>query len=153
MGVRRSPPPALPFDTLPESSSPSSQGRRVKKTPDISQPDLLEWQPPVTHLTAEDVGAIMLEAVAFRPLAGETFLYALMDFAQGQAIFKDGLSLADRLVFLEGPQAVLALADIPPEQEIGILRVRRRLIQSWLEVAQQGHGPCYVLVAKDPSHS
>ena len=153
MGVRRSPPPALPFDTLPERSSPSSQVRRVKKTPDIPQPDLLDWQPPVTHLTAEDVGAAMLEAVAFRPPAGETFLYALMDFAQGQAIFKDGLSLADRLVFLEGPQAVLALADIPPEQEICILRVRRRLIQSWLEVAHEGNGPCYVLVVKDPSRS
>jgi len=47
----------------------------------------------------------------------------------------------------------LALADIPPDQEIGILRVRRRLIQSWLEVAQQGPGPCYVLVAKDPFRS
>ncbi|OAJ67245.1 hypothetical protein [Gluconobacter cerinus] len=121
MGVRRSPPPALPFDTLPERSSPSSQVRRARKTPHISQPDLLDWQPPVTHLTAEDVGAVMLDAVAFRPPAGETFLYALIGRAEGQAILEGGLSLADRL------------------------------IQFWLEVAHEGHGPCYVLVAKDPS--
>lgn len=151
MGVRRSPPPALPFDTLPERSSPSPQVRRARKTPHISQPDLWDWQPPVTHLTAEDVGAVMLDAETFRPPAGETFLYALISRAEGQAIFDGGLPLADRLIFLEGSLAALALADVPPEQDIGILRVRRRLIQSWLEVAHEGHGPCYVLVAKDPS--
>ena len=153
MGVRRSPPPALPFVDLPQqraAKSFSSRGNR-KLSPESFQPDLLDWQPPPTHLSAQETDAHILEAVGFRPASGEAFLYALLDLSYAQTLMELGLSLEDQLVFFEGKDAVNELAELPPEQEIGILRVRRRLIQAWLEIHRDGGKAYYVLAAKQLS--
>ncbi|KXV32995.1 hypothetical protein AD940_13655 [Gluconobacter thailandicus] len=153
MGARRSSPPALPFEDLPHRrvtrTSPSREARTP--SPTHSQPDLLDWQPPQTHLSAEDIDAQVLEAVGFRPASGGAFLYAVLDLAYARIIVEHGLPFEDRLVFLEAKAAVNVLAELPPEQETGILRVRRRLIQFWLETHRDGDKSCYVLVAKQPS--
>jgi len=153
MGARRSPPPALPFDDLPQQRALKASSTRGGRTlsPENSQPDLLDWQPPQTHLSAEESDAQILEAVGFRPPSGEAFLYAVLDLGYARTILERGLPLEDRLVFLEAKATVNALSELPPEQETGILRVRRRLIQSWLETHRDGDKSCYVLVAKQPS--
>lgn len=153
MGVRRSPPPALPFTDLPQQRAAKSLSYRRNRTlsPESFQPDLLDWQPPQTHLSARETDAHILEAVGFRPASGEAFLYALLDLSYAQTLMKQGLPLEDQLVFLEGKDAVNELAELPPEQEIVILRVRRRLIQSWLEVNRDSEKAYYVLAAKQLS--
>ncbi|MFT9445466.1 hypothetical protein [Gluconobacter japonicus] len=153
MGVRRSPPPALPFTDLPQQRAAKSLSYRRNRTlsSESVQPDLLDWQPPQTHLSVQETDAHILEAVGFRPASGEAFLYALLDLSYAQTLMEHGLPLEDQLVFLEGKEAVNELAELPPEQEIGILRVRRRLIQAWLETHRDGGKPCYVLVSKQPS--
>lgn len=143
----------LPFENLPRQAS--FRMRLAPVTPDTSslssQPDLLDWQPPQTHLSALDVDAKLLDAVELRRASGETFLYALVSLTDAHHLLENGLPLEDRMIFLEPDVALTALTDVSLDQEVVCLRVRRRLIQCWLERHHDGLQSCYVLTAKRPS--
>ncbi|EHH67912.1 hypothetical protein [Gluconobacter morbifer] len=147
MGERRSRSAALPFPALPvQRKDRPPVSSRPQPPASSSQPDLLDWQPPQTHLPAADVEACLLEPSGFRPPSGEAFLYALVEMAQGEGCLRDGLALADETVFLDGMRLAADLAASSPEQDVRILRVRRRLILPWLRPYGPKGQKCYVLV-------
>lgn len=146
MSRRRSPSPALPFETLPRSRRPRSQNTQSSASaPSIEQPDLLNWVPPLTHLRPEDVEACFLSPAGFRPPAGEAFLYHLTDVETARAYVNNALPLGDGLVFRTAVHLAEDLADISAAGELGVVKVRRRLIQPWLMPDRQDGRPCYVL--------
>lgn len=143
---RRFPSPASLFEKLPKCR----RARPVRVPPsspmdDAQQPDLLDWTPPLTHLAAEDVEACFLEPADFRPPAGAAFLYHLTDAETARSFVEHGLPLTDSLMFRTAAHLTEDLADIPETGDMGVVRVRRRLIQPWLTPDRQDGRPCYVL--------
>ncbi len=143
---RRSPSPASLFEKLPKRrrERPARVSLR-RPTDDTQQPDLLDWTPPPTHLAAEDVEACFLDPASFRPPAGAAFLYHLTDAETARSFVANGLPLTDSLMFRTAAHLAEDLADIPATGDMGVVRVRRRLIQPWLTPDRQDGRPCYVL--------
>lgn len=146
MGRRRSPSSAPLFETLPQSRRPRAQNTppRVSSTP-TDQPDLLGWTPPLTHLDANEVEACLLNPVGFRAPSGEAFVYHLTDTVSARRFAENGLPLTESLMFRTAAHLAQDLADAPVAEDLGIVRVRRRLIQPWLTAGRQDGRPCYVL--------
>ncbi|MFT8612449.1 hypothetical protein [Gluconobacter oxydans] len=143
---RRSPPPASLFEKLPKSCRPQSSSKPLRvPAPATEQPDLLDWSPPLTHLAAADVEASFLDPAGFRPPAGEAFVYHLTDAGTARSFVRDGLPLTDGLMFRTAVNLAEDLADVSAAGEMGVVRVRRRLIQPWLTEDRQDGRPCYVL--------
>ncbi|MBS1102435.1 hypothetical protein JK202_05295 [Gluconobacter sp. Dm-62] len=143
---RRSPFPASLFEKLPKIR----RERPVRLSPSspmdgAQQPDLLDWTPPLIHLAAEDVEACFLDPGSFRPPAGAAFLYHLTDAETARSFVANGLSLTDSLMFRTAAHLAEDLADIPTTGDMGVVRVRRRLIQPWMTPDRQDGRPCYVL--------
>lgn len=143
---RRSPSPASLFEKLPKSRRERPVRVSLRSpTDETQQPDLLDWTPPLTHLAAEDVEACFLDPATFRPPAGTAFLYHLTDAETARGFGTNGLPLTDSLMFRTAAHLAEDLADIPTTGDMGVLRVRRRLIQPWLTPDRQDGRPCYVL--------
>ncbi|WP_408872626.1 hypothetical protein [Gluconobacter roseus] len=146
MGRRRSPSSASLFENLPKSRRERSEpapARRPVASPE--QPDLLGWTPPLTHLPAADVEASFLGPVGFRPPSGEAFVYHLTGAGTARSLVQDGLPLADGLIFRTAAHLAEDLAHVSAVDDMGVVRVRRRLIQPWLTEDRQDGRPCYVL--------
>lgn len=143
---RRSPSPASLFEKLPtcRRNRPCAVSPRVPVS-EAEQPDLLDWNPPLTHLAAAEVEACFLNPAGFRPPAGEAFLYHLTDAGTARSLVENALPLADGLMFRTATHLAEDLADVSAVGEMGIVRVRRRLIQPWLTADRQDGRPCYVL--------
>ncbi|MQR98083.1 hypothetical protein [Gluconobacter aidae] len=143
---RRSPLPAFLFEKLPKyrRHRPASVQPRGA-APVVEQPDLLGWIPPLTHLAATEVEACFLNPAGFCPPAGEAFLYHLTDAGTARSLVETALPLADSLMFRTAKHLAEDLADVSAVGEMGIVRVRRRLIQPWLTADRQDGRPCYVL--------
>ncbi|MBF0859565.1 hypothetical protein HKD24_10080 [Gluconobacter sp. LMG 31484] len=146
MGRRRSPSSASLFEHLPKSrrERPETAPTRRPAAPP-EQPDLLGWTPPPTHLPAADVEASFLNPVGFRPPAGEAFVYHLTDVTTARNFVRDGLPLADGLMFRTAAHLAEDLAHVSAVDDMGVVRVRRRLIHPWLTEDRQDGRPCYVL--------
>ncbi|MBS1065218.1 hypothetical protein JK164_04420 [Gluconobacter kondonii] len=146
MGRRRSPSSAPLFETLPQSRRPRPKNPLPRASvPPTDQPDLLGWTPPLTHLDADEVEACLLNPVGFRPPSGEAFVYHLTDIVSARMIVENGLLLTESLKFRTAAHLAQDLADAPVTEDLGIVRVRRRLIQPWLTADRQDGRLCYVL--------
>ncbi|KXV19101.1 hypothetical protein [Gluconobacter oxydans] len=146
MGRRRSPSSASLFEHLPKSrrERPETVSARRPAAPP-EQPDLLAWTPPLTHLPAADVEASFLDPVGFRPPAGEAFVYHLTDADTARSFVEGGLPLTEELMFRTAAHLAEDLAHVSAVDDMGVVRVRRRLIQPWLTEDRHDGRPCYVL--------